>query len=195
MLNFTNIEIVLIGGSAGCLNVLMSILKSLGENFTIPIIVVIHRQRNVFSDLTKILCNANRFKKIVEPDDKEPVAESCIFIAPQNYHLLIEKDKTFSLDYSEAVQFSRPSIDVTFESAAQLYKSKAVAILLSGANNDGTEGLRSIVEYGGIAIAQNPATADYPFMPSTAIKDVKNINVLTPDEISDFLNQLIIKRK
>lgn len=192
---FQNIEIVLIGGSAGSFSVLMSILKSIGDNFVVPIIIVLHRQRNVLSDLTKILGSANQFKKILEPDDKEAIQTSCIYIAPQNYHLLLEKDKTFSLDYSEAIQFSRPSIDVTFESVAGVYKNKTVAILLSGANKDGTEGLENIVENGGIAIAQDPATADYPVMPQSAIEHVKGIKVLNPREIADFLNELIIKRK
>lgn len=190
-----DIDIVLIGGSAGSLSGLMSILKCIREDFTIPVIIVIHRQRNVLSELTKILGSASRFKKIIEPDDKEAVGNGCIYVAPQNYHLLIEKDKTFSLDYSEPVQYSRPSIDVTFESVAQVYKNKVVAILLSGANTDGTEGLESIVENGGIAIAQDPATADYPAMPSSAIKSVIGIKVLNAGEIADFLNELIIKRK
>lgn len=188
------IEVVVIGGSAGSLSILMNILRSLEVYFTLPIIIVIHRQRNVLSELTKILALSSRFKKIIEPDDKELVYDSCIYIAPQNYHLLIEDDRSFSLDYSEAVQYSRPSIDVTFESVSKIYKNKCAAILLSGANNDGTEGLRNVVDFGGTAIVQNPQTADYPAMPLAALQAVKEVIIMEPQEISDYLNNLCIRK-
>lgn len=148
--NNTNIELITIGGSAGSLPVVLKIIKSLPASFKVPIVIVIHRQRNVSSELVKILNNSSASKKIIEPDDKETIGDSCIYLAPQNYHLLIEKDRTFSLDYSEAVLFSRPSIDVTFESAARVYKKKLAAVLLTGANSDGTTGLSTVVHRGGI---------------------------------------------
>ena len=187
-----DIELVVIGGSAGCLPVLITILKSLPTNFSVPIAIVIHRQRNVVSEMVHILAAANQFKEIIEPDDKETISPCCIYLAPQNYHLLIEHDKTFSLDYSEAIKYSRPSIDVTFESAAQVYRQKLVAILLSGANNDGTAGLLSVVEKGGVAIAQSPATAQYPVMPLAAIENVTGLKVLDPDEISAYVKDLVV---
>src|SRR4051794_16873922 len=116
-----NPEVVVIGGSAGSLPVLLQIIKAIPDSFVLPLIIVVHRQRNAFSELTKIVAESNKSKTITEPDDKEPIEKSCIYIAPQNYHLLIEKDRTFSLDYSEAVRYSRPSIDVTFETAAGVY--------------------------------------------------------------------------
>lgn len=191
MSNINNIECIAIGGSAGCLPVIMQIVRSLPSSFNYPIIIVIHRQRNVISEMVNILGNANQYKHIIEPDDKSPVKNCCIFLAPQNYHLLVEEDRTFSLDYSEAVQYSRPSIDVTFESAAIVYRHKLVAILLSGANNDGTAGLQAVVEQGGIAIAQNPDSADYPAMPMSAIHNVTGIKIMRPGEISEYLKTLV----
>jgi two-component system, chemotaxis family, protein-glutamate methylesterase/glutaminase len=192
LMNLKKAELIVIGGSAGSFPVLLHIVKMLPDNFTLPVVIVIHRQRNVLSEFTKILAEANTNKKIVEPDDKEPIERSCIYIAPQNYHLLIEKDYTFSLDYSEAVQFSRPSIDVTFESAAEIYKSSLLAILLSGANNDGTEGLKSVIKNGGMVIAQDPSTAGFPVMPRSAIENIVGVQVLDPLKISTLINSLNI---
>lgn len=188
-----DIEIVVIGGSAGSLPVLIEILKNISPDFTLPIIIIVHRQRNVLSELPKILGSTVPFKEIIEPDDKTLITEKCIYIAPQNYHLLIETDRTFSLDYSEAVHYSRPSIDVTFESSAKVYKNKTVSVLLSGANNDGAAGMQKIVENNGIAIAQDPASAMYPVMPMAAIETVRGIKVMRPGQIVDFLNGLVIK--
>lgn len=185
-------ELVVIGGSAGSLPVLIRIIKLLPGDFILPLAIVIHRQRNVVSEFTKILTQAFKHKKIVEPDDKEPIETGVIYIAPQNYHLLIEADLTFSLDYSEAVKFSRPSIDVTFESASLVYKNALTAILLSGANNDGTAGLKCVVENGGTVIAQAPETAEFPAMPRSAITSVTGIRILDPVEIGAYLNSVNI---
>ena len=183
------ISFIVIGGSAGSLPVLMQIIKLLTGSF-VPILIVIHRQKNVSSELTKIFSEVNRNIEIVEPEDKEPIRPSAVYVAPQNYHLLIEKDKTFSLDYSEPVRFSRPSIDVTFESASLVFKNTLAAVLLSGANNDGTDGLAQVVEQGGVAIAQEPSTADYPAMPLHAINAIHHIRVLDPLKICKFINGL-----
>jgi two-component system, chemotaxis family, protein-glutamate methylesterase/glutaminase len=186
-------DLIVIGGSAGSLSVLLNIIKSLPDNFTLPMIIVVHRQRNVFSEFAKILAESNKNKRIIEPDDKEPINSSSIYIAPQNYHLLIEKDHTLSLDYSEAIKFSRPSIDVTFESAASVYKENLVAILLSGANSDGTAGFKSVVHNGGSVIAQDPSTAEFPAMPRSAIASMPGIQVLDPISISDLINSVNLK--
>lgn len=182
--------LVIIGGSAGSFPVLLDIIKKLPEHFLQPIVIVVHRQRNVMSEFAKILAESNKSKKIVEPDDKDPMENTCIYVAPQNYHLLIEKDHTFSLDYSEAVKYSRPSIDVSFESAAAIYKNRLTAILLSGANNDGTEGLKKVAANGGTVIVQDPRTADFPVMPRAAITGVTGVRVLDPLQISLFINSL-----
>ena len=183
-------ELVVIGGSAGSFTVLLKVIKLLAADFVIPVVIVIHRQRNVSSEFTRLLNQAFENRTITEPDDKDAVNPSCIYIAPQNYHLLIETGHTFSLDYSEAIKFSRPSIDVTFESAARVYKNNLTAILLSGANNDGTAGLKSVVQNGGTVIAQEPETAEFPAMPRSAIASVTGIRVLDPGKIADYLNSI-----
>jgi len=186
-------ELVVIGGSAGSLTVLMQVIKLLPDQFFLPLVIVVHRQRNVSSEFTKILSQTFKNKKIIEPDDKEPIEKSVIYVAPQNYHLLIEADRSFSLDYSEAIQFSRPSIDVTFESASAVYKNSLTAILLSGANNDGTAGLKNVVQNGGTAIAQDPETAEFPAMPRSAIASVPGIMALEPVAIAEYINSENIK--
>lgn len=186
-------ELVVIGGSAGSLSALLLIIKSLPASFVLPLIIIVHRQKNVVSEFTRILADANKNKKIVEPDDKEPIEKSTIYVAPQNYHLLIEKDRTFSLDYSEAIKFSRPSIDVTFESAATIYKNGLLAVLLSGANSDGTAGSQTVVDNGGIVLAQDPFTAEFPAMPGSAIENVIGVAVHDAAGIAAVINSVNIK--
>ena len=113
-----------------------------------------------------------------------------LYIAPPDYHLLIENDKTFSLDASEKINFSRPSIDVSFESASQVFKENLVCLLLSGANSDGTKGLQKVNEKGGSVIIQDPSTAIVPFMPEYAIENVANDAILDPKEMANYINQL-----
>lgn len=183
----TKFDIVVIGGSAGSIEIIVSILKLLPKTFQPPIVLIIHRMKNITSDLHKILAKESGVKEIIEPDDKEPVRAGNIYLAPQNYHLLVEEDYTFSLDYSEQVNFSRPSIDVSFESIATLYKNKTLAILLSGANKDGTTGLTSVIEEGGMAIVQSPETAQYPAMPQSAIDINKSVLIQSPEQIVNYI--------
>lgn len=178
---------IVIGGSAGSLSTIIELLKSLPKNFTATVVVVIHRQRNGASELDKILSTATGRNSISEPDDKEKVLGGRIYLAPQNYHLLFEDYGAFSLDYSEAVKYSRPSIDVTFESAAGVYKERLLAILLSGANSDGCEGVEKTIMMGGTAIVQDPATAQYPAMPAAAVS-IKGVKTMTPNDIQQYLN-------
>ena len=180
-------ELIIIGGSAGSVQVISKIIHGLSPAVQTPVVVVLHRLKNVSSEMHKIL-SAHTDKKIVEPDDKEPIRDSYIYLAPQNYHLLVENDFTFSLDYSEVVQYSRPSIDVTLESAAKVYGKKVFAILLSGANKDGSNGIAEIIARGGEAIVQDPQTAVYPAMPLAAISINKNVTALEPDQIITYLN-------
>lgn len=125
------------------------------------------------------------FKEIT---DKERIRPNTVYVAPANYHTLIEKDRCFGLDVSESVWYSKPSIDVTFESAAEVYKDRCAAILFSGANQDGAEGLLKLREAGALTIAQNPADAEMPQMPEAAI----NINaaqyILNTSEILELID-------
>lgn len=183
-------DIVVIGGSAGSIPVVSDILSGLPSKLRIPIVIVLHRQRNVRSEMTEIFQARSRDIKVIEPEDKEPALPGSIYLAPQNYHLLIETKKNFSLDYSEQEHFSRPSIDVTFESIGRVYGKKAVAILLSGANKDGTCGIEFILQQNGKAIVQDPTTAEYPIMVRSAIEISKNVLVYTPDEIVKYIANL-----
>jgi two-component system chemotaxis response regulator CheB len=187
-------EVVAIGGSAGSLPVVMAILKALPVAFDYTVIVVIHRLKNVVSEMERILAEASNLN-IREPEDKEPIKKGIVYLAPQNYHLQIEADRTFSLDYSEPVNYSRPSIDVTFECVATVFKGRSVAILLSGANADGAAGLGKVIENGGTGIVQEPNTADYKLMPQAAID--KNMRALrqSPDDIVDYVSTVNSSQK
>ncbi|WP_031527119.1 chemotaxis protein CheB [Dyadobacter crusticola] len=160
--------LLLIGGSAGSLEVLFKLLPRLKANLPFPVVLVLHRRNSADSSLTELL-GSKSLNKTVEVEDKDPILPACIYLAPADYHLLVETDHTFSLDYSEKINFSRPSIDVTFESAADVFGAATVAIILSGANEDGTNGLMSVKRAGGRTVAQQPDTAQMPFMPQHAI--------------------------
>lgn len=184
------IELIVIGGSSGSLDVLLTIFALLNRSFTIPIIIVLHRNKNADTNLIKVLSTKINLK-VKEADEKEPIRPGNIYLAPPDYHLLIEKDRTLSLDISEKVQYSRPSIDVTFQSAADVYKSKLLGIILSGANSDGAAGLASIKKNGGSVIVQDPATAQIPYMPQQAIVQTKVDEILSTNEIAQYINSLL----
>lgn len=183
-------KVLAIGGSAGSLPVFTQILDALPVQFTYTVVIVMHRMKNVLSEMSKVLVANREELDICEPDDKEVINANKIYLAPQNYHLLIEEDKTFSLDYSEAVHYSRPSIDVTFESIAAVYGSSAVGVLLSGANQDGAAGLSAIINAGGTGIVQDPLTAEYITMPNAAINKNKQIIIKNTKGIIEFIKTM-----
>ncbi len=182
-------DALIIGGSAGSLEVLLTILPLLREDLAFPVIVVLHRKAGKDQLLTDLLKTKTHLL-VKELEEKETIEPATIYIAPPNYHVLIEKDHSFSLDASEKVNFSRPSIDVTFESAADVYGKNLVCLLLSGSNNDGSFGLQKVKEQGGRAIIQDPDTADVPFMPQNAADTVAIDQILTIDEMAGYINQL-----
>jgi len=190
LINKPLFEIIAIGGSAGSLPVLINILKVLPDNFSIPIVIVVHRLKNAFSEMDKILAVHFKQFRLCEPEDKTPIEKNHIYLAPQNYHLLVEEDKTFSLDYSELINYTRPSIDVSFNSISYVYHEKALAILLSGANRDGAEGIDNIILNGGTGIVQNPETAEYTAMPQSAINKNEHLKILYPQQIIDYISSL-----
>ena len=161
-------KVVVIGGSAGSLEVILSLIKGLPADPGAVFIIVVHRK----NDKDSILENLFGYQtdlSVKEVEDKEPMLLNHIYIAPPDYHLLIESEDSFSLDSSEKIHFSRPSIDVTFESVAETFQDRAVGILLSGANSDGAKGLLRIKDLGGYTIVQNPVDADMAYMPQQAI--------------------------
>ncbi len=181
-------KILVIGGSAGSLEVILQVLPLLTK-IHMPVVLVMHRKNsndNILRDLLKTKTRS----VVYEVEDKQPILQNCVYLAPPDYHLLFEKNNTFSLDTSEKINFSRPSIDVAFESAALTYKGSLVCILLSGANADGTEGLKTVKQMGGYAVVQNPATASVAFMPEQAILNVNVDLILNIEEMVEFINNL-----
>lgn len=161
---------IAIGSSAGGLYVLSALFEQLPINYPFPVIVVQHRAKDQKILLEEVLQNKCQIK-IKQADEKEKIKSGIVYIAPPDYHLLIENDKTFSLSIDELVKYSRPSIDVLFETAAEVFRDKLIGIILTGANNDGAAGIATIKKYGGLTIAQDPYEAQYPFMPQAAIEN------------------------
>ena len=183
-------NVVVIGGSAGSLDVIMQLVPFLPVDAGACYILVVHRKNDADSVLANIV-SARTAMPVHEVEDKEAIQANCIFIAPPDYHLLVENREMFSLDSSEKLHYSRPSIDVTFESVAETFGEKTIGVLLSGANADGAKGLKRIKEAGGIAIAQNPKSAEVGFMPLQAIR-IKAVNqVLNAEEIAPVLIGLL----
>jgi two-component system chemotaxis response regulator CheB len=163
-----DIEAVVIGTSSGGISALEKILPVLPKDYSIPIIIVQH----ISTDAGGYLLN--HFKRICVLDvcevaDLEPIIAGKIFFAPPGYHLMIEPNKTFSLCVGEKISYSRPSIDVLFSTAANVYKSHLLGIILTGANYDGTAGAKQIKQNGGLIIAQSPETAEAACMPESVI--------------------------
>lgn len=182
-------EAFIIGGSAGSLSVLLSALPGIRSDLDFPIIVVLHRKPGKDSILTDLLASRTNLK-VKEIDEKEMIQPATVYIAPPNYHLLIEKNRSFSLDASEKINFSRPSIDVTFESAAEVYGEHTFCLLLSGANSDGTAGLQHVNAKKGVVLVQKPESAVVPFMPQNAVQHLEVDEILDLNEISDYINNL-----
>lgn len=180
---------LVIGGSAGSLDVLLKVLPGINPLLTFPIIIVIHRKSGNDSLLADLLKSKTDLP-VKEIEEKDKIIHPYIYIAPPNYHLLIENNLSFSLDASEKVNFSRPSIDVTFESASEIFGENLVCLLLSGANSDGTVGLGKVIKKGGTAAVQNPESAIVPFMPDYAISHLNVDALLTPEEMIKYINQL-----
>jgi two-component system chemotaxis response regulator CheB len=183
------IETVVIGVSAGGFRALTALIPSLPKDFGKAIIIVHHVQEDSDDFLAKHLDEISAIH-VKEADEKEAILPGTAYIAPAGYHLLVEEDRTFSLSAEPVVNFSRPSIDVLFISASEVYADKLIGVILTGASSDGALGLRAVQQAGGMAIAQNPATAEYPIMPRAAIDATPVDHVLELSEIASFLSKL-----
>jgi len=181
---------LVIGGSAGSLDVLLEIFPNLKKEIGFPIILVTHRKSGNDSLLTDLLQHRTNLK-VKEAEEKVLLSPGHVYITPADYHLLIEDDQTISLDYSEKINYSRPSIDVTFQSAAEVFMEGLVCILLSGSNADGVEGLKIVNKFGGYVVIQNPLTAIMPYMPQQAVNQVKPHVVLDSHNMAEFINKLV----
>ena len=188
-----NHEAIVIGVSAGGLKALDTIFPHLPADFALGIIVVQHLHPSAEDSLA---CRLNKSCALAvkQADEKESIAPGVIYIAPPDYHLMVEEDRTFSLSLDEPVKYARPSIDVLFETAADAYGSKIVGIVLTGANTDGSHGLKRINESGGLTIVQDPATAEVETMPRAAIAATQVDHVLPLEEIGPFLVDLTNRR-
>lgn len=163
-----NSKVLLLAGSAGSFKLLFRAVKHLPHDLNKTVIIIIHRKKNFFSEIEKLFAENSRMY-LREISDKDKIDGNTIYIAPANYHTLVENEKQFSLDVSEPVWYSKPSIDVTFESAAEVFKGQCTAILLSGANQDGAEGLLKLRNQGSLTIVQDPTDAEMGDMPKAAL--------------------------
>ncbi len=189
----TPIDAIVIGASAGGIEALSTLLPALSARLHAAVFIVLHLPRERPSLLVEIF-RAKCARPVSEAQDKEPVAPGSVYFAPPDYHLLIDKglqgEPQLSLSADELVNFSRPAIDVLFESAADIYRERLLGIILTGANQDGAIGLRAVQTLGGMALVQQPADAHATLMPESAINLCPSARVLTLKQIADLLRTL-----
>jgi len=191
-------ELILIGGSAGAISIILKLLSRVQEALPIPLVIVVHRYRKDEDHLLEVLSNGTKsLITICEATNNQPISPNCIYLAPANYHLLIEENRSFSLSLDPLVNYARPSIDILFESAAFVFGRALLGILLSGANQDGAKGCQAIEESGGNIIIQDPNDATHTEMPLSAIQLTKKNKILPANSIIDTIADLeyIHKRK
>ncbi|MFT3705352.1 MAG: chemotaxis protein CheB [Agriterribacter sp.] len=180
---------VVIGTSAGGLSALSVLLESLLPDYSVPLIIVQHRSKDQKNLLEEVL-QQKTMLPVQQAEEKEKIMPGFVYIAPPDYHLLVELDQTFSLSADEPVNFSRPAIDILFETAADAYREELVGIILTGSNADGAAGIAAINKNGGLTIAQDPSEAVFTEMPKAAIK--KGVtHIYTLSAIGKFLSGII----
>jgi two-component system chemotaxis response regulator CheB len=184
-------QAVVIGVSAGGMEALITILPELPCDFPLSVIIVQHTHPTSDDFLARYL-DERCCVKVKQADEKEKVLPGVVYLAPANYHLLVETDKTLSLSTELPVSFARPSIDVLFETVADAYGEKAVGVILTGANHDGSQGLLKIKKAGGLAVVQDPETAEAVAMPQAAIETVQPDHILPLKKIGSFLKGLAL---
>jgi len=188
-MNDTAAEAVVIGASAGALEALSAILPLLPADYRLPVLVVVHvppDKKSILAELFQAKCQV----RVREAEDKEPICPGTVYFAPPDYHLLVETNKSLSLSTDEPVLYSRPSLDVLFESAADAYGASLIAIVLTGANEDGAQGLKAVGDAGGRTIVQRPHGAYASAMPEAAIERSPDAAVLSLEEIASFLQTI-----
>ena len=184
-----NFKAIVMGGSAGSFQGISRILSQGPKDFPLPIIMCLHRLKHVRNGFIEAL-SIKSLKDIIEPCDKESIKRGAVYLVPSNYHLSIELGYYFSLSTEEMINNSRPSIDITFETAAHVYKNKLIGILLSGANKDGALGMKRIKDNGGVTVVQNPAECMIDTMPTAALNVTSIDYTLNIDDIVKFFFEI-----
>lgn len=183
------IDAVVIGTSWGGLAAITTVLAGIRWKLSLPIVLCQHQYPHAQSRLVDVLRIRSRVK-VTEIEDKMPVEPGILYVCPPNYHTLVERDGRFSLNVDPPVMYSRPSIDVLFESAAEAWGEHLAGIVMTGANEDGADGLLHVARCGGMPIVQDPATAEVATMPVAALGRVPWAHVMTLEEIGRFIDGL-----
>lgn len=184
-----NIKAIFIGASAGGVTAIQKLLLAIKGDVLLPIVVVQHIPANV-KLIPELIYKTEAKLYLLEAEEKTPLLNNHVYFAPPGFHLLVEKDHTFSLTQDTPVHHARPSIDVLFESAAIAYGPHVCGIILTGANQDGTDGLAAIQSEGGMTIVQDPDEAETPFMPLSALERVKPNFICSIEEIAHKISTL-----
>ena len=185
------IRMIVIGTSAGGVEALVKIVRGF-KTTRLACAIVIHLPADA-ENLIPALLSDETSVPVREASSGEPIEEGSIYIAPPDYHLCLEPNRTLSLSSEELVNFSRPSIDILFESAAFAFQKELVGILLTGANHDGASGMRIIQKHGGVTVVQKPEGIDYPTMPQAALELIAPDYILNLEEITDLISYLCRK--
>ncbi|HBX51881.1 MAG: chemotaxis protein CheB [Bacteroidetes bacterium RIFOXYA12_FULL_35_11] len=180
---------VIIGGSAGSFQVVIRILSQIPKSFPYPLFLCLHRLKHVREGFVEALSIKSNIT-ILEPNDKDRIKPGIAYLAPSNYHLLIEPEFHFALSSGEPINHSRPSIDLSFASAAYAYRNNLTGIILSGANKDGALGLKAVADFEGTTIVQDPNDCQIRTMTESAIKTARVDHVLSTDQIIAFLAKM-----
>ncbi len=186
-------DALVIGGSAGSIEALSVLLPALPADLRASVFIVLHLPR----ERPSLLCDIFQPRCAVplrEAQDKEPVEPGTVYFAPPDYHLLVDAGPSMALSVDDPVHFSRPSIDVLFESAADVYGPQLLAVLLSGANQDGADGMAAVQRAGGVTVVQHPSSAQMTAMPEAALALLEPDHVLPPAQIASLINPLLLGR-
>lgn len=183
------IKVIVIGGSAGSFSIIRKILLALPDSFSIPLVMCFHRLKDRRNGFVESLESCSGMR-ILEPRDKDIIVPGNAYLAPANYHMLIEPTLTFALSVEEEVNFSRPSIDLTFETAGSAYHDRMLGIIVSGANSDGARGVYNAHKKGAYTVIQDPEEADFATMPREALKLFSPDQVMPVNEIIGLLNTI-----
>jgi two-component system chemotaxis response regulator CheB len=188
-------DLIAVGASWGGLEALRTLLRGLPAELDATIVIAQHRSPESHPTAFRDLLGAVTPLSVREGDDKEPLRRGHVYVAPPDYHMLVESDETLALSTEAAVAYSRPSIDVLLETAAEAYRDRCVGVVLTGANEDGAHGLARVRELGGAAIVQDPETAERAEMPAAALAAVPDARVARVDEMPELLVALCGKTK